>query len=131
MKDRITNPELKKVHEYMETLENQEFSDLLHKLLATFNVVVINAREWKEKSNRCSFLETELLRKKQEIETYKKRIEIRDDRIKELKSKLEQEEQSGERYFNAYKSAIEREERLKKGITKLKYEIDHRSNTKN
>ncbi len=131
MKDRITNPELKKVHEYMETLENQEFSDLLHKLLATFNVVVINAREWKEKSNKCSLLETELVRKKQEIETYKKRIEIRDERIQDLKSRLQQEEENAERYFLGYKSAIEREERLKKGITHLRNEINIRSNTKN
>lgn len=131
MSDRITNLELKKIHSYMEELDQEEFVTLLHKLLTTFNFLVVNGREWKEKSMKYNLVDLELVEKKQVIITLKNRLKIRENKIKELEEELQRERDSGERYFNAYKSAIEREERLKKGISKLKNEIDHRGYTKN
>ena len=131
MSDRITNLELKKIHSYMEELDQEEFVTLLHKLLTTFNFLVVNGREWKDKAMKYNLVDLELVEKKQVIITLKNRLKIRESKIKELEEELQRERDSGERYFNAYKSAIEREERLKKGISKLKNEIDHRGYTKN
>ena len=131
MSDRITNTELKEVHSYLEEIDNERFCTLIHKLLTTFNFLVINGREWKEKASKYTVLEVQLVERKQEINGLIRRLEKKQDRIDELEKELELEKENGERYFNAYKSCIDREERMKANIRRLKGAIYDRSDTKN
>lgn len=131
MSDRITNAELKEVHSYLDEINDERFCNLMHKLLTTFNFLVVNGREWKEKSKKCTVLEVELIEKKQEIITLCRRIEKKQDKIFALKKELDEEKANGERYFNAYKNCVEREERMKANIRRLKNEISNRSSAEN
>lgn len=131
MSDRITNQELKKVHEYMETLENKDFVALLHKLLATFNFLVIHGREWKKKAKGYVELEVELKERNIEIEELKRKLEYVKQQAyvnnKDLYEEINCLEAESNRYYENYSNALKKCERLEKQIV----EISNRSNTKN
>ena len=124
MKDRITNKELKAIHSYMDEMseigEYSDFLTLLSKLLATFNFLVINGTEWKIKADKYTVLELEheelKLADKNIRNRLKEKAELWYEEKQDLLNQLEMQEKESERYFNGYKKAIEKCERLEKRI---------------
>lgn len=129
MSNRITNAELKKLHSYIDELNNEEFVMLLRKLLATFNFLVVNGREWQVKAKKTSVLELKEIEKEQQIRDLKKKIGTKQNRIEELEKELQNAEDLADRYYEGYKNCIQREERVKAYFRSIKNGTNNRSNT--
>ena len=123
MSNRITNKEIRKIHSYMEEIDNPDFVVLLRKLLATFNFLVLRYMELTKKDTKSALAEVKYENEKEKNKHLREKINEQKKKIEELETRLEQEERNGQRIYVDFKECVTRNERLKKRIEVLEGRI--------
>ena len=123
MSNRITNKEIRKIHSYMEEIDNPDFVVLLRKLLATFNFLVLRYMELTKKDTKSALAEVKYENEKEKNKHLREKINEQKKKIEELEARLDQEERNGQRIYVDFKECVTKNERLKKRIEVLEGRI--------
>lgn len=123
MSNKITNKEIRKIHSYMEEIDNPDFVVLLRKLLATFNFLALRYTELNEKDIKLAQAEVKYENEKEKNKHLKEEISRQKKEIEQLNKKLDEEERNGQRIFAEFKECVTKNERLKKRIEVLEGRI--------
>lgn len=124
MSNRITNKEIRKIHSYMEEIDNPDFVVLLRKLLATFNFLVLRYMELTKKDTKSALAEVKYESEKEKNKHLREKINEQRKKIEELEERLDQEERNGQRIYVDFKECVTRNERLKKRIEVLEGKVE-------
>lgn len=123
MSNKITNKEIRKIHSYMEEIDNPDFVVLLRKLLATFNFLVLRYIELTQKDTKSALAEVKYENEKGKNKHLREKINEQEKKIEELEGRLAQEERNGQRIYVEFKECVTKNERLKKRIEVLEGRI--------